>query len=474
MSNRLCRFLAVLLMSIAYVQGANQTPTVSPVIPEDNTLPFTLEIDLADFSLPAGLQSYAGAIYKGKWFLITGRTSGLHGFVAGSTNNFPIPAQNTMAFVIDPDTGQSWSRELNDPSSGLSQAEIDPLSTTAAQYFQKKGGNLLYVVGGYGWNTATSKMITFDTLTEINLDIMIPWVMNGGTPNAQAAIRQTSDPFLRVTGGFLFQATDNSPMLLMLGHDFEGFYTMGVQNYTNQIRTFQIQDNGTNLTIVPNPSSITYPDYRRRDLNIVPILKGNNLAYVAFAGVFTPSGGAWTVPITIFPNGASYELNPQDPSTFKQAMNQYICASFGLYSSQRDEMYVVFPGGISYGFFSNGTFQTDAELPFINQVTTIKIGKNNRYTQYLMNAKYPYMTSTGSMCSEDNQLLFGSSAQFFYREDIPLFSNEVIQFDAIPKVPTVIGYIVGGIMSKCANTSSPTDSTSCPFVFTVTLIPKCI
>lgn len=151
-------------------------------------------------------------------------------------------------------------------------------------------------------------------------------------------------------------------------------------------------------------------------------------------------------------------------------MNHYNCPSFGLYSTHSKEMYVIFPGGISYGYFSGGVFTTNTEIPFINQVTTIKIDKHNNYTQYLMNGEYPFIVSTGS--NPGSQLLFGAEAQFFPLDDTPLFNNGVIQLDALPNRPTVIGYIVGGIMSTRANTTFITDSTSSPYVFTVTLIPR--
>ena len=67
--------------------------------------------------------------------------------------------------------------------------------------------------------------------------------------------------------------------------------------------------------------------------------------------------------------------DPNDPSTFKQGMNNYASANMGLYSKKTKNMYVIFFGGISYEFFQNGSFQSNPELPFINQVTTIQINK---------------------------------------------------------------------------------------------------
>lgn len=457
--------LSLLILPIELLVAQNQTPTLSPVLP-GSLLPFTLEIGQASFSLPAGLQSYAAGTYKGKWVLITGRTNGMHDF-SKVGNNFPPSFQNTTVYVIDPATGTSMSRSLTEQSSGLSQHEIDTLSVTASQFFQK--GNTLYIVGGYGINTANGKMETKSTLTAIHLRNLVQWVADA-KPSVKKSMRQTSNPFLKVTGGALFQDNDHDPFLLILGQNFSGFYREGSNGaYTQQIRPFWLYESEKKLAILPKTSKTIYPDYRRRDLNVIPIMRQNKSAYLALAGVFTLDTGVWTVPITIFPDGSSFEADPSAPDTFKQAMNQYNCAAFGLYSSDTEDMYAVLPGGISFGFFSNGVFETDSEFPFINQVTTIKIDKKNHFTQYL-NGEYPFIPSTGS--NSGNQLLFGTEAVFFPAKEIPLFKNKVIQLDKLPSSPVVIGYIVGGIMSTLPNTSAPSDSTASPYVFTVTLTKR--
>lgn len=455
-----------MLAAFSCLMAQNQTETLSPVFSED-FLPFTLQIEKSSFSLPVGLQAYVSAIYKGKWILIAGRTNGLHGF-ANVGNNFPESYQNTFVYVIDPRTGNVSCRSLADQSSGLSPTEIDTLSVTSAQSFQK--GAILYIVGGYGINSTTGEMETKSTLTALNLKGLMKWVEKG-KPHVSKIMRQVADPLLQVTGGFLFQNSSHDPFLLMLGQNFTGLYTDSSNGaYTQQIRAFRLKDDGKNLSVIPQETTGIISDYRRRDLNIVPVIRRNKFAYVAFAGVFTLQSGVWTVPITIFPDGSSVESNPADPQTFKQAMNHYNCPSFGLYSAHAKEMYVVFPGGISYGFFSNGVFQTDSEIPFINQVTTVKIDSNDQYSQYLMTSEYPFIASTGT--NPGNQLLFGASAQFFPASHIPLFRNGVIQLDKLPHKPIDIGYIVGGIMSTLPNTNTREDSTSSPYIFTVTLIPR--
>ena len=112
--------------------------------------------------------------------------------------------------------------------------------------------------------------------------------------------------------------------------------------------------------------------------------------------------------------------DPSLPGTFKQGMNNYVAPTLGLYSTSGN-MYTVVLGGISFGYFANGVFQTDGELPFINQVTTIRIDPQGVYTQYLMDAEYPLIRSTGS--NPGNPLLFGAGAAFFPSTPLPTSSQ---------------------------------------------------
>ena len=151
--------LIFMLLTISFPRlwGQNQTSDLSPIFPPDS-LPFTISITLADFQLPSdnlnafGIQSFAWAVYQGKALLIAGRTNGLHGFDIGD-NNFPPRQQNTIVYVVDPDSQTVATKSLLDPSSQLSQSQIDALSVTASQYFQVN--NTLYIVGGYGVDTPT-------------------------------------------------------------------------------------------------------------------------------------------------------------------------------------------------------------------------------------------------------------------------------------------------------------------------------
>ncbi len=463
------RFL-LCLFTCAYSSGLvadNQTATVSTILP-GSSLPFSISIQQASWSLPQGIHSYVSAIYKGKWLFLTGRTNGLHGFDAGN-DNFPPSRQNTVVYVVDPSTGTTWSKDLTDITSGLSQYQIDLLSVTSAQGFQND--KTLYITGGYGVDTATGTFATKDALSAINIPGLIKWVTNP-SPGQTAAqsIRQIFHPLVQVSGGYMTQVTGHSPMLLVFGQNFSGFYHSDSNGaYTQQVRRFGIIDNGVNLVLIPGQADAPNPNYRRRDLNVVPIMKKSYNGFVpglvALSGVFTESSGAWTVPVEITPNGQSSMADPTAASTFKQGMNNYTSATVELFSRTTNNMYIVVLGGISFGFFQSGTFQTDSELPFINQVTTIQINPQGVYQQYLMSAEYPVILA-GS-----NPLLFGAGAQFMPQSNLPTFTNGVGILDKMNK-PTLLGYVVGGIQSKLPNTNTQADSSASPYVFEVILTPQ--
>lgn len=473
------RMVAVVVMAMTCIcqesfVGANQTPDTSPIYPGDS-LPFDVTIEQA-FLLPNGIHSGASAMYKGKWLFIAGRTNGLHGFEDPGNNNFPPSSQNTLIYVVDPKTGTTWTKSLTDPTSGLTQQQIDTLSVTSPQSYQTH--DRLYISGGYGVNTATGLFDTKDTLTAIDLKGIIEWVTAPITgQRAIHYIRQVSDPIFKVTGGYMARVNKNLS-LIVFGQDFLGYYTPGTNGeYTEQVRRFKVHDDGKRLSVTVKKSFPETPDpnYRRRDLNVVPVMhRLNGLplpAYIAYSGVFTLDDGIWTVPVLISYYGKPSMDDPADPDTFKQGMNNYASANFGLFQENEGNMYVIFFGGISYGFFQGGSFQTDSEFPFINQVTTVKLDKEGNYTQYLMANQYPTIASTGS--NPGNTLLFGAGATFMPVDNLPFYKNGVLNYDSMKKTrPRTIGYIVGGIQSTLPNTNVASDSAASPYVFKVILRPR--
>ncbi len=461
--------LVVFAAAVGWIPGAfadNQTPTVGPILP-GTALPFSIQIQQAAFQLPSGLQSYAVGTSDGKWLLVTGRINGLHGF--GSNGDFPPDTQNTTAFVVDPYLGAVATRSLSDPGSGLTQAEVDLLSVTAAQSCQS--GHTLYVAGGYGIDTSTGTLGTKDALTAIDVPGLIHWVIDPSAGETAAQhIRQTFDPVVQITGGFMVEATHHH-MLLGFGQNFTGGGITSDGTYSEEIRRFRVIDHGAKLAVVARKPLPKAPDpsYRRAGQSFVPIIESGRRGYVAFSGLFTPTDGVWTVPVEISRTGIPKMADPAVPTTFKQGMNNYLAPTVGLYSRKARDSYTVLMGGISYGFFSGGVFQTDPELPFINQVTAIKRDRHGIFSQYLMDAEYPVIASTGS--NPGNTLLFGAGATFIPVDGLPTYRNGVIKLDALGINPRVVGFVIGGIQSTLPNTNTQADSAASPYVFTVTVAP---
>ncbi len=478
-----CLFILFFFSRIAPLSG-NQTATVSKV-QSDHSLPFRIKIEKTDFTLPMGLQSYVHGIYEDKWLLITGRIDGLHGFVPNSTNNFPTKLQNTTIFVVDPIKKRTYTRSLLDPESGLTPEQVDFLSVTAAQAYQS--GRTLYITGGYGVDSATGRLDTKRILTAIDVPGLIHWVKHP-SPGETAAqhIRQIENDIFKVTGGYM-NRIGNHPTLLVMGHEFNGFYSDATQQppvfqqYTEQVRRFTIHDDGVNLSITLKRSlpEVPDPNYRRRDLNVVPIVKKVKgkieESFTALSGVFTPppDTGIWTVPVEITAKGHPSMADPNLHSTFKQGMNNYDSATFGMYSEETDEMYTILFGGISFGFFEESCkglkFMTDDEIPFINQTSTIRIDKNGKYTQHFMrHGGFPLILS--EHVNKGNPLLFGAECELFFLDYIDRYPNDVVKLDLI-KEPTVIGYIVGGIQSTLPNTNVQPDSSPSKLIFKVIVEP---
>lgn len=465
------KFLAAAFCICAFTPAFadNQTPTLSPIL-SSNNLPFQVVIEQSNVQLPVGLHSGVIGVEGGLWVFIAGRMNGLHGF---GPDPFPPDEQNTNIYVFDPRNGKFKVRALNDPSSGLNQQQIDSLSVTAPEYYQDH--HRIYMAGGYGVDTTTGAFSTKPILTAIDLPRVIYWVIHGNKNGLRNSIRQISNSYFQVTGGRMYRV--NGLTQLVFGQDFTGVYTTNSDGtYTEQVRRFRIIDDGNRIVVRLNYPSPTNPDpsYRRRDLNVQPVILNNNnrpsYGLVAYSGVFTPGNnpGIWTVPVIIDAKGNPSMADPNLSTTFKQGMNNYDSATAGLYSIKHKNMYNIFFGGISFGFFSNGTFQTDSEIPFINQVTTIQIDKNGNFTQYLMNYQYPTIVSTQS--NPGNTLLFGANAYFVTNKKVPHFDNHILSLDNIKK-STVIGYIVGGIQSTLANTNVDSDSAASPYIFKVTLVP---
>jgi hypothetical protein len=429
-----------------------------------------VELSLVDFgqtALPT-LHSVARATYDGQWVMVAGRTNGMHSVnsldFTGLTA-FPPSSQNREIWVVDPATKQAWHRSLEDPASGLTQAQVDTLTASNPQSLQD--GDRLYMVGGYTYDRTETQFRTLDTLTAFDLPGLVDWA-KGGAGTAAQHIRQTTDPALQVTGGALHEIDGRAH--LVFGHNFNRAYTpyaTGV--YTNQVRSFDIVDDGTSLSIANLSSSATNSAFRRRDLNVLPSISreaGGNLeeGLIALSGVFTFSDGAWTVPVEIDAQGQPTMADPAAADTFKQAMNNYTSANVGLYSAAEGAMHMLLFGGISLNQIdrATGLATRDDNMPYSNQMSDVVRSDDGHYSQHLLSEDFPLLTDPSGKV-----LRFGTNAEFFAAPGLTAFANGVLDLDAITE-PTTIGYLYGGIVADNGNGGKTAAS---DLVFEVKLYP---
>ncbi|TWT30503.1 hypothetical protein KOR34_50620 [Posidoniimonas corsicana] len=460
---------ALLLGALAApLTAANQTATTTPVIVGGAPYQVDLRQYDAERSFPRpSLHSFVAGEHSGQWVVIGGLTNGMHGFDIDN-DTIPERKQNAEVWVIDPVAKTSWSRSLvpGEANSGLTDQQLLTLYTANAQFEQV--GDRLYITGGFGDDSLVdpSSRDTFDYLTAVDLPGIVDWA-KGGTGQAADHIRQTQDDLFKVTGGDMLEI--DGQMHLVFGQDFNQPYNGNAVNgeYTKQVRTFTIQDDGTNLGFTAGQSSTPESYFRRRDLNVFPTVRQGEgqleEGITVLSGVFTSSRGAWTVPVEIDASGVpaqiDYGNNPlnsdgsldADPRVFKQAMNNYHSAKLGMFSEASGAMHEVLMGGITLQEYDPDNpaadaygFVTDVELPNTSQVSSVVRGADGAYQQHYLGA-YPELYTD----EETPQLMrFGSNAEFFLADGIETYDNGVIKLDALPFGETVVGYVYGGLITN--------------------------
>lgn len=421
--------------------------TTNPPVVDTGQLPYSIQLRPVSIPNAPALQGASFAQLHGRWLFIGGRTNGLHGFDSNA-QNFPPEYQNRDAIVIEPKTGRVWTRSLVGPE--LSPAASDALTSTSQQFLQQ--GKRLYIIGGYGVDSATGKSTTFDTLTQIDVAGLIKAVVNGG-PIAPR-IRQVHDPRLQVTGGGL--AALGNRVYLVMGQSYVGNYDPNnagaTQTYTNAIQSFQINSRSLLLGIRNDRTIIDPANFHRRDFQMSPTIMANGQPGVTvFGGVFTPEGLAYRRPVTIRGHG-----RPPVVSQFKQSFNLYNSPQVPIYDSQNRTMNTVFLGGISLDNYdpATGKITTDPNLPFVNTITALSRDSHGNYQEYVMPNQLPG--------------LLGAEAQFMPALKTPRYSNGVIKFNAVHR-PIVVGTMYGGIEAQQPNFGNTTASAK---MFDVILVPN--
>lgn len=435
------RYMLVLVTLLFSVPAFTQTET------------FSLTLEAVQMDELGGLQSFAYGQHNGKWLIAGGRLDGLHRrqpFASFNKEGF-----NNQLIVIDPVRLQKWTASLTQ----LPAAVQAQLQSTNMQFHQT--GRFLYVAGGYGYNPADGTYTTFPMLTAIDVPAVIDAII--AKKEFAANIRHITDPQFQVTGGRLEKI--NNLYYLTGGQKFIGRYNpMGpdhgpgfIQEYTNQIRIFSINDNGTVLRIRHLPGFTDEEHLHRRDFNVTPqIFPAGEEGLTAFSGVFRQQED---VPFLNAVNISSKGYAVQ--KEFQQYYNHYHCANFGLYSAAKNEMHTVFFGGIAQYYDSAGVRIKDDRVPFVKTIARVTRTANGTMTETLLPIQMP--------------ALLGAGSEFIPVETLPRYGNGVLRLDALTAGPVVVGYIYGGISSTAANIfwfNNGTQSIASSQLFKVILVKK--
>lgn len=422
-------------------------------------LPFVLTWQPVSIpGLPA-LQSFAHATSgDGRWLLLTGRRAGLHGFSPPPVNNFSPTEMNDSIYVVDP----SAPRVSSMPVNVFPDSVADLLRVTNAQSVQN--GNTLYVIGGYGLNSSTGRMMTFPTLMAIDVPAAMTAVAGGDAAGLRAAITWSHDWRLAVTGGELQRL--GSTYYLIFGQQFDGLYdpndsNIGVtftQRYTEQIARFTLTTAGGRPAIGTYypPYTTTAPNrpYHRRDLTAAPIRTAAGTAGLGiYGGVFAP-GNDSTYRQAVYVNGAG---TAPVLDSYTQFMSQYTGAVLPMFSGSRGTMYTTFFGGISlYQVDRSATpvrLVRNDTVPFVSAVTTLVRQRDG--------------TTFECVWADSLPGLLGAEAVLLPAAGMPDFENTVLPLDNMGPVATV-GYIYGGIRAQQPNFG---PSTATNLVLRVTRAP---
>ncbi|MFZ4740448.1 MAG: hypothetical protein ACOYLE_04735 [Bacteroidales bacterium] len=400
-----------------------------PFIINAQTLPFNILLEPLNIPELDGLQSYAYGQYDGKWLIIGGRIDGLHRRQPFAS--FDIDGNNTQLLVIDPLGQQKWIA----PLTSLSTALQEQLKSSNMEFYQL--GDYLYLLGGYGYSPSIEDHTTFNNLTAID----VPATINAIIKNTDLTsfFRQINDSLLQVTGGELRMI--NNSFYLVGGQKFIGRYNpMGpehgpgfLQEYTNQIRKFNIEDNGRSITINHVSVIIDENNLHRRDYNLVSqIMPNGQEGLTAFSGVFQKN---LDLPFLNCVNIDSNEYNVN--KAFTQYYNHYHCAVLPLYSASNNVMHSVFFGGIAQYFDDEGILTQDNNVPFVKTIANVTRDANGKMAEYKLNAEMP--------------ALLGAGSEFIANENLAKYPNGVIKLDEIKTDTTFAGYVFGGISSTETN-----------------------
>jgi hypothetical protein len=391
---------------------------------------FTIRIEPSSITNAPAIHSGAFGEYDKKWFFIGGRKNGLHGFLPPSA--FTETGVADTIYIVNPSTNQRWSADVYSLPDSIREA----ITSSNMEFYLND--SMLYMIGGYGFNAAIQDFITYHTLTAVNIKQLMTDVINGQPINGN--FRQIKDSVLAVCGAHL--AKLDSTYYLVFGHRYDGYYdrigTLGIatQTYTNEIRKFKINDNGTDISIDNYVAIRDTDNFHRRDYNLVPMMdpyKGKG--FLAYSGVFQKQANLpYLNCVEIYPDTFFVR------NDFNQNLSQYHSAVAPLYDSISFLQHHLFFGGMSMYYIdsSSGQQTMDTLVPFVNTISDVARDIDRTFYEIDAGIKMPG--------------LMGTNAYFFMDDSVAVYADHFVHLNKTSKSQR-IGYIVGGINSMEPNIS---------------------
>ncbi len=183
---------------------------------------------------------------------------------------------------------------------------------------------------------------------------------------------------MAVTGGDLVKM--GNYFYLVMGQNATDLYAGNfVQQYSDDIKKFNISFDGTNLScqLITKFTDGNRPDstsrYRRRDLNVSPFLThGGSQGISIYGGVFTSkTRSTWQNPVTFFLSVPTVKKIILD--SLKQKTSQYASAKILMYDAVSQNMYTTLIGGISLYAYNNGVLEMTPTIPYVKSTATMVI-----------------------------------------------------------------------------------------------------
>ena len=410
--------------------------------------PYVLRLEEQTVTGLPGLHSFAAAQYDGNWILLGGRTDGLHmkqpfASFHPDYNNVHITVVNTRSRQV-----------IRMPLDRLPVAVAEQLQSSNMEFVQ--ADSLLFLFGGYGYSASQNRFLTHPRVTVVSL----PALLRSATTQTSLAeaIQSIEDNRVAVTGGGV--GLLNGRFYLAGGQKFTGRYNPHgpdhgsgfVQEYTNAIRSFELQQQNGQWVIVNFREWVDKNELHRRDYNLVPQYFTNGKpGFTMFSGVFRYDADLpWLHPVDFDEQG--YQPRP----AFQQKFSHYHAAHIPLYSKRQHQMHAVFFGGIAQYFIQDSAVQEDKEVPFVTTISQVTRLSDGTWNEQVLPVQMPG--------------LLGTSAWMAVNEQLPMLQGGIVDWDLLPEGEQLLGYIIGGIRSTAPNIFWPNtgkQSTASSSVFAV-------